>query len=327
MLSRNSSLTNLEVRNIIEQTADKVGTTPYVETPGHSNGTWNEQMGYGRINAVHAIEAVTITSAKLLCGRTANEVTHDWYSVNFCTGFDAPPIVLTSIETFDGPDTAGTRVKDVTPKGFSVRIEEERSANQEIAHNSEVVSFIAINAGLVEDHLGNVIGEAGVVNVSQSDGSQWHSLSLQETFLNPVVIMQVMSYHGNQPCHIRLRNITGDSLEFQIEEWDYLDQSHVSESIGYLVIEGRRHQLPFGKLIEAGKNEVNHVWTTVDLGLPFSASPVMLSRCQTIAGGQAVVTRERNVSTSSFDVRLQEEEANDGWHATEVVGYVAIEQR
>ena len=53
----------------------------------------------------------------------------------------------------------------------------------------------------------------------------------------------------------------------------------------------------------------------------------MLSRCQTVAGGQAVVTRERNVSTSSFDVRLQEEEANDGWHATEVVGYVAVEQR
>jgi hypothetical protein len=45
---------------------------------------------------------------------------------------------------------------------------------------------------------------------------------------------------------------------------------------------------------------------------------------QTYHGSQAVVTRERNISESGFEVRLQEEEANDGVHANETIGYVAL---
>ncbi len=46
-----------EARNIIERTADKVGTLPYSINPDHSNGTWNIEMGYGRINALRAVLA------------------------------------------------------------------------------------------------------------------------------------------------------------------------------------------------------------------------------------------------------------------------------
>ncbi|MGC5172136.1 S8 family serine peptidase, partial [Microbacterium sp. DT81.1] len=57
ILSRNPSLTNTEVRAIIETTAARVGTVPYAETPGHANGTWNAEMGHGRIDANAAILA------------------------------------------------------------------------------------------------------------------------------------------------------------------------------------------------------------------------------------------------------------------------------
>jgi subtilisin family serine protease len=44
-----------EARNIIERTADKVGTLPYAINSGHPNGKWNIEMGYGRINALRAV--------------------------------------------------------------------------------------------------------------------------------------------------------------------------------------------------------------------------------------------------------------------------------
>jgi hypothetical protein len=234
--------------------------------------------------------------------------------------------VLASIETFDGTDTAGIRIREVSNDGFSVKIEEEQSKDQETTHVKEIVAYLGIEEGNLRDGLGNLIGEAGTVTVDQGDGSQWRTVNLQNAYCNPVVIMQLMTFNGHQPAHTRLRNVGSSSFEYQIEEWDYLDQVHVAETIGYLVIEGRRHRMADGAVIEAGKVETNHNWAPVSFGSIFTSIPITLSHCQMYNGHQAIVTRERNVSASGFEVRLQEEEANDGVHVNETIGYVAVEQ-
>ena len=59
ILSVNPALTNLEVRRIISETADKINQPAYVylPTPGKPFGTWNENVGYGRINVERALLA------------------------------------------------------------------------------------------------------------------------------------------------------------------------------------------------------------------------------------------------------------------------------
>jgi subtilisin family serine protease len=65
LLSRHPTLNGLQVRQIIEKTADKVGGT-YRKTPGFPNGTHNEEMGYGRINVLKALNAAEKMLKKML---------------------------------------------------------------------------------------------------------------------------------------------------------------------------------------------------------------------------------------------------------------------
>lgn len=58
ILSVNPDLTGTEVVNIIERTAQKVGNYSYSTTSNRSNGTWNNEMGYGLCNAFAAVSAV-----------------------------------------------------------------------------------------------------------------------------------------------------------------------------------------------------------------------------------------------------------------------------
>ena len=66
ILSANPCLTSQQVRNIIEQTSQKVGGYSYTITAGRPNGTWNSQMGYGLVDAYAAVQmAQSMGSATL----------------------------------------------------------------------------------------------------------------------------------------------------------------------------------------------------------------------------------------------------------------------
>lgn len=60
ILSRDPTLTVQQVSDIIESTAQKVGGYNYQTTSGRSNGTWNNEMGYGLVDAYAAVAAVCL---------------------------------------------------------------------------------------------------------------------------------------------------------------------------------------------------------------------------------------------------------------------------
>lgn len=55
ILSINPCLSAQQVRDIIELTAQKVGGYSYTTTAGRPNGTWNNEMGYGLVDAYAAV--------------------------------------------------------------------------------------------------------------------------------------------------------------------------------------------------------------------------------------------------------------------------------
>ncbi|MBS1612656.1 MAG: S8 family peptidase [Bacteroidetes bacterium] len=61
VLSLRGDLSAEDLRNVIAQTADKVGGYAYDST--YSNGTWSHELGFGRVNAYSAVQFATIYSS------------------------------------------------------------------------------------------------------------------------------------------------------------------------------------------------------------------------------------------------------------------------
>lgn len=251
-------------------------------------------------------------------------VNQNFTNVALQKSFAQNPVVLASIATFADSDPAGIRIQDLSLKSFSIKAEEEKSLDSDITHTAETVGYSAFSQGHIINHNKTVIGETKILSVNQISAAQWRTVTLSKNYVQPVVFMQVVSNRDPDPAHIRIRNVTATSFQYQIEEWDYQDKIHGNEDIAYVVIEKGIHTLMDGRKIEAGTVDAQHIWVSVNFLNLFTAAPIVVSQAQTHNNASAIVTRHRNITAQRFDVRLQEEAKNDTVHPVERVGYLVI---
>jgi len=164
--------------------------------------------------------------------------------------------------------------------------------------------------------------EIGRVNVDHA----WQTVALDRDFENPVVIAGPPTRNENAPCTVRVRNVTSHSFDVRIQEWAYLDERHQVESVSYMVVEAGERLLPDGSLWQAGIRPLGGVLTWHGLTLPSAlpAEPIVLQTVQTENDPDPVVIRMKDVTGDGFATCLQEEEARQDGHGTEMVGYLAI---
>ncbi len=204
-------------------------------------------------------------------------------------------------------------------------------AGQEGVFSDEISKTIPVST-VISKSAGTVSGawytsqdwlEVGSVNVNHI----WKKVTLRHQFQDPVVIVSPPTLKGRQPCVVRLRNVTSDSFELRIQEWDYLDQVHAVESVSYVVVEAGAHLLPDGTIWEAGRYGLSgtNQWRQVRFSSSFTGTPRVFQAVQTFNGVQAVTVREKGISVNGFSAALQEEEKLNDGHVPEVVGYLAVE--
>jgi len=175
----------------------------------------------------------------------------------------------------------------------------------------------------VEPEVG-AIGEAGSVTFSQSNSSEWFSVTFGEALDDPAVVMGPISYNGNQPATMRVRNVTDTGFEFQLDEWDYLNGGHIEETVGWLAIEAGAHTLANGQVVQAGTTPVGNGAASIDFGSAFGSAPVVLAQVASDNDPDAVTDRIDNVTSTGFDVALDNEESNSGTHGSEALSWIAV---
>jgi len=175
------------------------------------------------------------------------------------------------------------------------------------------------------------IGQAGSITTNSPGENDPITVTFDEPLTDPIIALTATNNGGNQ-FTLRVTDITYDtdgnatSFTFIIEEWEYHDGPHpATETINWIAIEEGVHTLPDGRVIEAGTTSATHANSTVNLAGGFTDPPVVLTSVMSENDTTTVDSDPLNVTASGFTVRLQEEEAEDGIHAAETVGYIAIQ--
>ena len=248
-------------------------------------------------------------------------------------GHNVGETVLVQVEAADPDGNALTFSETNLPPGLTIDSETGIIAGTTTAAGVYPVTITAFDgteaAGINFSWIVSTDrSEFGSVIVSQTDASEWHTVSLDGAVENPVVVMGPPSSNDADPTTIRVRNVTPSSFEFQIDEWDYLDGSHGSETISYLVVEAGEYVLPGGGTLVAGVAngiDFQNPWTQPFGQGVFLSTPLVLAQIVGENSGNAAYPRIHDVSTNDFTVRIQRQQLGGQVFPDEDVHWIALE--
>lgn len=169
--------------------------------------------------------------------------------------------------------------------------------------------------------------EAATLTTNQSNKASWHEMSFESRFDSPpIVTMGPISFNGGDPSTLRIRNVSEDGFQFQIDEWDYRDGSHTEESFSYLAVQSGLLDLD-GLPAVAGKIEaVGGTLRSFTFDTPFQSPPVILFQIEASDTSPALVVRPRRITATGFQLRIQAEEKNRTRLTPRPVHFVALEE-
>ncbi len=243
-------------------------------------------------------------------GSFALDGTGKWRTVAFTERFPEPPLLLLTVQGFNGSDPVTVRAREVTAAGFSAALFEEEAKMD--GHLPERVGYLAIYS---PGRSGSVFaGGAQVPYLVET-------VSIDERFA-PVL-----------SC----------SLKMEEERSRDSETDHVDERIAVLAL-GRglfaqdvstsgtdtaairkKGPEPTTSLEWGRLEQLNQEWITVPLARAFD-QPVVTALPVSAHGSDPGVVRVRNVTPTSFQVRFQEWLYLDGHHIDEQLFYLVAEK-
>ena len=166
--------------------------------------------------------------------------------------------------------------------------------------------------------------QTGKIVIEQSNSSTWYYVNFDEPFgETPIVILGPPSANSTEQVIPRVRNAGPTGFEFQLDEWDYLNGYHPTETLYYLAMLPGNHTID-GVELEAGSIIADESFTTYNFNQSFGSVPAVLTTVASDNDMNAVTPRTRSVNSGSFQFKVQEE--NNSSHADETIHYIAMSE-
>lgn len=144
---------------------------------------------------------------------------------------------------------------------------------------------------------------------------------------DPVVIVGPATSEDASPGVVQVRNVSSNGFNLRFKEWQYLDFVHEQETVSWLALSEGQYTTPDKSVWEVGKFELSGLdrWSNVSFQSSFENEPHVFLTVQT-QNGSPVLVRARDITTSSFEAAMFEEQALlITGHGSETVGYLAID--
>lgn len=299
--------------------------TPNAGFFGSDSFTYVVSDGSATDTATVRVTVTEVTTSEQVIGYagTAIDVTHVWKTINLPNNF-VNPVVVAGGATRDGGHQGVVRVRSVTNNSFQIRFQEWDYRDGR--HTTEDIGFLVIEAGVhrLTDGTNLVAGSVDLTNES------FRTTAFGTTFVTaPLIISQVMT--NNDPAAVteRIRNISTEDFQIQLNEEEAADRLHGTEQVGFIAIDtgiATSGNISLNAL-KTG-NTVTHRNSTINFGsIDGAVNPVILSDMQTRDGRDAATVRHRSQTSTSVTVFVEEEGSRDSelGHTTEVVGVLAME--
>ncbi len=159
--------------------------------------------------------------------------------------------------------------------------------------------------------------------------SNWTAFEIPSIQTTPLIGYGPSSFNGTQPGVIRIRPTDPMNGQWQMrfQEYQYLDQFHLQERADVMGFTKGVTTLDDGSMIITGVIAVsgNGIWNTIDFPASFAGVPRLFLFAQSAIGGQPPTLHSQNVTVSSFEIAIKEEEQlMSSGHVPEDIAYYAI---
>ncbi len=240
------------------------------------------------------------------------DVDHNWRTVELKQRFN-DPVVVAFMRTSNGGQLAQTRIRNVGPSSFEIRLQEP--SNLDNWHLLEEITYIVAERGAFKLDSGRLF-EAGEVltnRVHQSTLDQGR----ERTFFDapfvkaPRVFSSAVNYGGGGHwITVRQANVSRDGFEAALAEEEARTDGHVTEAINFIAVGADQ-----GGAIAVASNRANHRGDAPATDYDFASM-------QTVRGKDPAVLRARE----SGDAYLQEDTTRDRetWHVKEIIAYLDL---
>jgi hypothetical protein len=258
---------------------------------------------------------------QLVCEAGEINVDMNWTRVSFTNSYEKPIVVATSLSR-NGGDPAVVRVRNVTSRGFEIRVQEWDYLDG--WHNLESVGYMVMEKGRHQLENGKHV-EAGNFYTRESA-----SISYTKPFSQPPVVLCGITTE-NDPTAVagRVSGVSQTMFSFDLQEQQSNKGPHsADETISYIawepssgVIGGRTYE------VRRTGSEVTHDFHYIPFQTPFLIAPAFVAAMQTMNDKDPSNVRWRSKDAAGVNVKIEEETSRTAStrHKAEVVGYLAIE--